>query len=64
MSDFTPRNVTHVVERAVNAVHFAEKQSRRNRHGKRYDHDTYVRLRREREERERVTGNSEKGIPL
>lgn len=59
--DPTPRNIHREVERAVNALHFTTKQSRRQRHGKRFDFDTYRALKATRSERERVTGNSEEG---
>jgi hypothetical protein len=60
-SDTSPRSVARTVARAASLIHFEEKQSRRNRHDKRYAHDIYLRLLAARRERERVSGNKEEG---
>jgi hypothetical protein len=60
-SDTSPRSVARVVARAVALLHVEEKQLRRNRYGKRYEPDTYLRLLAARRERERVSGNKEEG---
>jgi len=61
LSDHSPVNIARVVKYTENAIHFTEKQSRRNRHGKVYEYDTYLDKLAERRERERVTGNREDG---
>jgi hypothetical protein len=60
-SDTSPRSVARTVARAAALIHVEEKQSRRNRHGKRYAYEDYVFLINARRERERVSGNKEEG---
>jgi hypothetical protein len=59
--DTSSRSVARTVARAAALIHLEEKQSRRNRHDKRYAHDIYLRLLAARRERERVSGNKEEG---